>query len=85
MPRYVALILVAIIILGVGVAVYAGTKNKSETSPLLVDTADAYTAEVSDLISLYHNSTGEPVAPPKGGGSFTLAREIAQGEPSDVF
>ncbi len=79
-------ILVAIIM--VGVAAYAGIHYLSGSgsgSPLLVYSADAYVQESNYYLNSYHNATGSPVLNAKGGGSFTAAREIGQGDPSNVF
>src|SRR5579863_506974 len=54
-------------------------------APLLVFSADLYTAESSYLYSGFSNSTGIPYATPKGAGSFALATQIQQGSPVSVF
>ncbi|AKA47868.1 hypothetical protein IX51_00840 [uncultured archaeon] len=78
--------MVALIV--VGVAAYAITEHNSTgkaSSPLIVYSADAYVKESSTLLSQFHNKSGASVAPVKGGGSLTDARQIGQGSPSDVF
>lgn len=60
--------------------VFGHTRNT-----LVLYTADAYAAEASALLSHFHNVTGYSVAPPKAGGSFELAREIAQVGGTDLF
>lgn len=71
---------------GMGTSSMSSTSSPGAvTSPLIVYVADAYAQEASYLDSLYANSTGVAVAPPKGGGSFALAREIGQGNPDSVF
>ena len=78
--RYIIALFI-LLILAIGV-VYVTTRK---TQPLIVYSADAYTKEVSELLSLFHNQTGVPVAPVHGGGSLALAREISQGVPVSVF
>lgn len=80
----VAAAIIAIIV--TGVAVYVIDQHiGSSTTPLTVYSADAYVMESSSLLSSYHNLSGVPVAPVKGAGSLTAARQIGQGAPSDVF
>ncbi|MDA4121143.1 MAG: substrate-binding domain-containing protein [Thaumarchaeota archaeon] len=64
---------------------YRGSAASKLNSPLIVYSADLYTAESSFLYSGFANSTGIPYAPPKGAGSFALARQIAQGSPVSDF
>ncbi len=52
---------------------------------LITYTADAYAAEVTSLLDGFSVSTGAQVAPPKSGGSFADANQIAAGAPDDVF
>ncbi len=52
---------------------------------LIVYTADAYVRETNYLLAQFHSSTGNPVAPARGGGSYTDAREIGQGAPADIL
>lgn len=67
------------------IIVAASVLATNQQSPLTIYTADAYTKEASYLYSIYANQTSIPYQNPKGGGSFLLAREIAQGNPADVF
>lgn len=55
------------------------------STPLILYSADAYVEETVALAKGFTNQTGIPTIPPKGGGSLTLAREIAQGNPVSVF
>lgn len=82
--KQITAIIMGIII--VGVAAYAIVQhNNSGVSPLTVYSADAYVQESSALLTAFHNQSGVSVAPVKGGGSLTDARQIGQGAPSDVF
>lgn len=75
-----AAVVVAVVL--TGGALYYSKTTKAGT--LTADAADAYTEEVSYLLGLYHNQTGTGFVV-KGGGSYTLAREIGEGEPVDLF
>ena len=57
----------------------------SASGPLVSYAADAYTAEVTALLNNFSRATGVQVAPPKSGGSFADANQIAAGAPDDVF
>ncbi len=82
MKRYlVMLLIIAVIVILIGSYFYVEKPSQS----LEVYSADAYVAEVDHLISGFKNATGLPINDAKGGGSFTLASEIGQGDPSDVF
>ena len=61
------------------------TIASTTASPLILYSADAYVLESSALASAFTSSTGIMVAPPKGGGSLLLARQISQGNPVSVF
>jgi molybdate/tungstate transport system substrate-binding protein len=52
---------------------------------LIVYSADSYVAESASLGSAFASETGSQYASPTSGGSFTIARQIAQGAPVDVF
>jgi len=52
---------------------------------LIVYTADAYALESSYMLSNFSSIHGLAFTNPKTGGSFTLARQIAQGSQDDVF
>lgn len=54
--------------------------NETFSGPLTIYVADAYTQEASFLL----NASGIPGVV-KGGGSYSLAREISQGVPVSVF
>lgn len=54
-------------------------------SPLIVYSADAYVQETNHMLSGFHNSTGAPVVSARGGGSYTDARDIGQGDPANAF
>ncbi|MGC8515791.1 MAG: substrate-binding domain-containing protein [Thermoplasmata archaeon] len=82
MKRYLAVILIiAVIVILIGSYLYVQKPSQS----LEVYAADAYVAEANHLISGFKNATGLPINDAKGGGSFTLASEIGQGDPSDIF
>jgi molybdate/tungstate transport system substrate-binding protein len=78
--RYIIPI-VLIVIIGTSIFYF----NMQQTQPLIVFCADAYTIKISEMLSLFHNQTGIPVAPVRGGGSLALARDIAGGLPVSVF
>ena len=63
----------------------ASSSIVSTSSPLILYSADAYVAETASLATGFTIKTGISTVPPKGGGSLTLAREIAQGNPVSVF
>jgi len=82
MKRYLAVVLIiAVIVILVGSYLYVQKPSQS----LEVYAADAYVAEANHLISGFKNITGLPINDAKGGGSFTLASQIGQGDPADVF
>jgi molybdate/tungstate transport system substrate-binding protein len=82
MKRYLAVILImAVIVILIGGYLYVQKPSQS----LEVYAADAYVAEANHLIAGFKNATGLPINDAKGGGSFTLASEIGQGDPADVF
>jgi molybdate/tungstate transport system substrate-binding protein len=58
---------------------------RSIGAPLVTYSADAYSSEVTSLLSGFATSTGAQVAPLKSGGSFADANQIAAGAPDDVF
>ncbi len=74
-----------VIIVVAASAGYFLTIKSSTSSPVIVYSADAYVAETSALASGFTNQTGIKTTPPKGGGSLTLAQQIAQGNPVSVF
>jgi molybdate/tungstate transport system substrate-binding protein len=53
--------------------------------PLQAYVADAYEGEATAMLQSFHHQSGIPVAPPDTGGSFALARQIAEGERASVF
>lgn len=78
-------IIVAVAVLSV--TAYEGLSHLSSggSSPLIVYSADAYVGEANHLIAGYHNASGVSILKAKGGGSFTDAREISQGDPANAF
>jgi len=52
---------------------------------MIVYTADAYAVETSYMLSNFSSIHGLAFTNPNTGGSFTLARQIAQGSQDDVF
>jgi molybdate/tungstate transport system substrate-binding protein len=78
------LIVVGLLLIAALSLLYLSTVS-AKGRPLVVYTADAYSREVQYLYNSFSNSTGIPYSTPKAGGSFILARQIAEGSPSDVF
>ncbi|MCL4329974.1 MAG: substrate-binding domain-containing protein [Candidatus Thermoplasmatota archaeon] len=78
-------IIVALVL--VSLAIYSGLQylQKREAAPLIVYSADAYVQETNALLCGFHNSTGAPIVSAHGGGSFTDAREIGEGDPANAF
>ena len=70
---------------GTNTSQYATVSTSSDTSPLMLYSADAYVNESISLEKGFTNSTGIEMAPPKAGGSLLLGQEIAQGNPVSVF
>lgn len=82
----ISAIIIALVVIGVVAYELVGHNGSGDSSsPLIVYSADAYVQETSTLVTSFHNISGASVAPVKGGGSLTDAREIGQGAPSDVF
>jgi molybdate/tungstate transport system substrate-binding protein len=83
----VAIVSAAIIVTAVGGFVYYGYYSGpvKPGSPLLVFSADLYTAESSYLYGGFSNATGIPYAAPKSAGSTALATQISQGAPVSDF
>ncbi len=77
-------IMVMLLTVGIYIAYYDFLQNGG-TAPVITYAADAYVGETNYLLQGFHNSTGIGVAQAKGGGSYTDAREIAQGAPANVF
>lgn len=80
--KVITTIAVVVVILSAYFLVYPMLQPRNS---LIVYSADAYVTESDYLIGMYHNSTGSSVNNAVGGGSFELAREIGQGNPSNVF
>jgi molybdate/tungstate transport system substrate-binding protein len=79
------LIVVIVVAASVAYAYYASYSAPKSVSPLLVDSADLYTAESSYLYSGFSNATGIPYAAPRSAGSTALAAQIKAGSPVSVF
>ena len=81
----IAAVIVAISV--IGVAGYLGLHyiSGSSTTPLIVYSADAYVQETNYLLGGFHNTSGAGTVSAKGGGSYTDAREIGQGDPANAF
>ncbi|MCW6168287.1 MAG: substrate-binding domain-containing protein [Thermoplasmatales archaeon] len=79
----VIIVIIALLAVGTGIGVhYSYNKNRS----LLISyVADAYVGEANYLLNGYRNSTGNPVSPAIGGGSYTDAQKIGSGDPANVF
>ena len=79
----VIIVIVGLLAVGTGIGVhYYYSKNES---PLITYVADAYVGEANYLLNGYRNSTGNPVSPAIGGGSYTDAQKIGSGDPANVF
>jgi molybdate/tungstate transport system substrate-binding protein len=80
---------VVIVVFALGVAgayyIYSGSISGASKQPLVFYVADAYVPEAQALVSTYAESTGVHFAQIKSGGSFALARQIAEGNPADLF
>lgn len=70
-----------VIILIISIYIFVPDHEKS----VVVYSADAYVGEVNALIAGFHNSTGIQVNSAIGGGSFTIGREIGNGDPANLF
>ena len=77
-------ITVMLLIAGIYIA-YSDFLQNGGSAPVITYAADAYVGETNYLLQGFHNSTGIAVTQAKGGGSYTDAREIAQGAPANVF
>jgi molybdate/tungstate transport system substrate-binding protein len=82
-----AVVLIVIVVLGISGAyyLYLGNGSKGTKQPLVIYVADAYVPETQALVNAYSQSTGTHFAQIKSGGSFALARQIAGGNPADLF
>ena len=78
-------IVIIILIVGAATTGYILTMRSSPSAQLIIYSADAYVSETSALASNFTAQTGIQTSPPKGGGSFALAQQIAQGNPVSVF
>ena len=82
----IAVVLIVVVVAGVGAyEVYGTYYSGKPKSPLIIFSADLYSAESSYLYSGFANSTGIPYAAPKAAGSTALAAQIAQGAPVSDF
>ncbi|MEM0118337.1 MAG: substrate-binding domain-containing protein [Conexivisphaerales archaeon] len=77
--------IVVLTILVIAVMAIAFFVSAPSKGTLIVYSADAYAVESSYLLSSYSSAHNLAYTNPKTGGSFTLARQIAQGNPDDVF
>src|SRR5579875_3076332 len=75
-----AFIVIAIIVLLISYSFLSSSK-----STLIVYSADAYAVEATYMLSNFSSLHDIAYTNPKAGGSFLLARQIAQGNPADVF
>lgn len=88
--RLATLTIIVIIVIAATSGIYYFTQmgnhtENSKSTSLILYSADAYVAETAALAKGFTNQTGIPTVSPKGGGSITLAREIAQGNPVSAF
>lgn len=82
----IAIAVVVLVVAAAGAYVfYTYYYVSKQLSPLLVDSADLYSAESSYLYSGFSNSTGIPYAAPNSAGSNALAAQIKGGSPVSVF
>ncbi|OWP55961.1 MAG: hypothetical protein B2I17_08235 [Thermoplasmatales archaeon B_DKE] len=79
----ISLLIVAAVVFSV--VILDGGLYGNNSGELITYTADAYVQEANYLLDGYHNASGVSVAPAKGGGSYTDAREISQNAPANVF
>jgi len=79
----ISLLIVAALVFSV--VILDGGLYGNNSGELITYTADAYVQEADYLLNGYHNASGVSVEPPKGGGSYTDAREISQNDPANVF
>lgn len=76
-----AVLIVLVIIMVAGSGIYLFRQQPH----VVIYSADAYVQEADSLAAQFHNSTGIEMNQAIGGGSYTLAREIGQGDPASVF
>lgn len=81
-PLVIGIILIVIIFSGIILYRLYAT---SSPPPIVAYVADAYTGEATVMLNSFHEQSGIPVAPPQAGGSFALARQIAEGASASVF
>jgi len=79
----VALVVAFVVISSAVIA--SGGLFGNNSGGIVTYTADAYVLEANYLLDGYHNASGVSVEPARGGGSYTDAREISQGDPANVF
>ena len=85
-PGKIIALAIMVMLLTVGIYIaYNDFLQNGRNAPVITYAADAYVGETNYLLQGFHNSTGIGVAQAKGGGSYTDAREIAQGAPANVF
>lgn len=82
--KIVVTVLIALLVVGMSYAVLVWS-SATGSRRLITYSADAYVQETNALLDSFSHSSGIGVAPAVGGGSFTVARNIGQGVPSDVF
>ncbi len=82
MKRSALAVTIAVIMVAAGLSGYALFRPQPS---LVIYVADAYVGEAAALSSGFHNATGIRVDSPLGGGAYTLARDIGQGDPASVF
>ncbi|MDG6908685.1 MAG: substrate-binding domain-containing protein [Nitrososphaerota archaeon] len=78
----VVILIVLVVLASVGVYFVS---RPSGGGTLIIYSADAYVSEVSYLSQGFSNQSGIETSPPKGGGTFSLAQQIADGNPVSVF
>ena len=81
----VSAIMVVFTVAASSYAVLELSHNGSSSQGLIVYSADAYVQESNTMLNGFHNTTGYPVAPAIGAGSYSAARSIGQGAPADIF
>ena len=81
----VAVVLIVIVAASAGSYLLYAYYYAKPLTPLLVFSADLYTAESEYLYSGFSNSTGIPYATPNSAGSTALAAQIKAGSPVSVF
>ncbi len=85
MNRKLAVVSAIIVVCTIAASSYAVLELNMNGQGLIVYSADAYVLESNTILNAFHNTTGYPVAPAIGAGSYSAASSIGQGAPADIF